>query len=312
MNPQVGACAVVVVTHNRMQLLQRCLWAVLGQTRSVDLVVVVDNASDDATDTLFQDGPFAADARLDYLRLADNRGGAGGFHAGMVRALERGADWIWAMDDDACPDTDALEALLRANPRANAIYGAAALVADGAGDELVWPVEDLGAPRPGQTLIRRVDLPKVPVAVANVPFLGLLIHRSLIERIGLPDKGFFVSGDDAELCARARAAGAQVFLVPTAMIRHPRVARVWLRLGKRRMSVLRLVPWRSYYDVRNRLIIARRYFGLRLWTEVLPGTLLRWLVTLAVQPHRLSQSWAYLRGTWDGLAGRTGVRWPPP
>ena len=312
MNLQAGTCAVVVVTRNRMQLLQRCLWAVLGQTRSVDLVVVVDNASDDATDTLFRHGPFAADARLDYLRLSDNSGGAGGFHAGMARAVERGADWIWAMDDDACPDADALESLLRASPKPDAIYGTAVLVDDGAGDELVWPVENHDALRPGHTLMRIVDLPRVPVAVANVPFLGLLIHRELIERIGLPDKGFFVSGDDAELCARARAAGAQVFLVPTAVIRHPRVPRVWLRLGNRRMCVLRLAPWRSYYDVRNRLLIARRYFGLRLWTEALPGTLLRWLVTLALQPHRLSQSHAYLRGIWDGLAGRTGVRWPPP
>lgn len=295
-----------------MHLLQRCLRALLGQTRSVDLVVVVDNASDDATGTLFQQGPWAADPRLDYLRLADNSGGAGGFHAGMTRALARGADWIWAMDDDACPDTDALGNLLRASPSPDAIYGTAALVDDGAGDELVWPVEDLDAPAPRQVLIRLVDLPKAPVAVANVPFLGLLIHRELIGRIGLPDRGFFVSGDDAEICARARAAGAHVFLVPSAVIRHPRVPRVWLRLGDRRLSVLRLAPWRSYYDVRNRLIIARRYFGLRLWTQALPGTLLRWLVTLTVQPHRLSQSYAYLRGIGDGLAGRTGVRWPPP
>lgn len=48
------------------------------------------------------------------------------------------------------------------------------------------------------------------------------------------------------------------------------------------------------------------------WTEALPGTLLRWLLTLILQPDRLAQSRAYVKGIRDGLAGRTGRLWPPP
>jgi len=312
LSSQVGMIAVVVVTRNRMQLLQRCVGAVLGQTRPPGLVVVVDNASADATPTLFQEGPFAADPRIDFLRLPDNSGGAGGFHAGMARALARGAQWVWVMDDDACPDADALAALLAVGPRPDAIYGAAVLADEGDAGELVWPVQPLDGGSPGQTALRNADLPWLPVPTANVPFLGLLVHRDLIERIGLPDAEFFLSGDDAEFCARARARGGAVFVVPAAVIRHPPVPRLCLRIGARVVCVLRLAPWRRYYDVRNRLIIARRYFGVRLWTEALPGTLLRWLLTLILQPNRLAQSRAYVKGIRDGLAGRTGRLWPPP
>lgn len=199
--------AVVVVTRNRMRLLQRCVGAVLGQTRPPGLVVVVDNASADAAPTLFQEGPFAADPRIDFLRLPDNSGGAGGFHAGMARALARGAQWVWVMDDDACPDADALAALLSVDPRPDAIYGAAVLADEGDMGELVWPVQPLDGGSPGQTALRTADLPWLPVSVANVPFLGLLLHCELIERIGLPDAGFFLSGDDAEFCVRARGSG---------------------------------------------------------------------------------------------------------
>ncbi len=312
MSPRHGRIAAVIVTRNRPQLLQRCLHRVLGQTRPPDLLVVVDNASDEETPALFARGALADDPRVAYLRLDENTGGAGGFHAGMARALDLGADWIWCMDDDAWPDDTALSELLRSGQRTDAIYGTAALADQGDGDLLIWPVAVVEDGHRVRTRVRRTDLPDAPVAVENVPFLGLLIHRALIGRIGLPDKGLFLSGDDAEYCARARSMGADVFLVPRSVLRHPPVARACLHLARRRLCVLRLAPWRRYYDTRNRLIIARRYFGLRLWTEALPGTLLRWLVTLLLQPERLRQSGAFLRGIRDGLGGRDGPRWPPP
>ena len=41
--------AAVVVTHNRKELLVRCLRAILDQTYAVDRIFVVDNASSDGT-----------------------------------------------------------------------------------------------------------------------------------------------------------------------------------------------------------------------------------------------------------------------
>ncbi len=205
-----------------------------------------------------------------------------------------------------------LQKLLGAGLRSDGIYAAATLVQEGEDDELVWPLACVVEGRQQSSLMRLADLPNKAVSVLNTPFLGMMVHRDLVDRIGLPDKGFFVSGDDAEYCARARAAGAEVYVVPDAVVRHPRVERICLPLGGRRLCVLKLSPWRRYYDTRNRLIIARRYFGYRLWTEALPGTLFRWVLTLLVQTERMEQSRAFLRGIRDGLAGRTGILWPPP
>lgn len=164
----------------------------------------------------------------------------------------------------------------------------------------------------GKTLMRVDDLKGPVVPVVNAPFIGMLLHQSLIERIGLPDKEFFVSGDDADFCARAWAQAGGVCLVPSAVVRHPRINRRFVMFGRRQIGVIDLAPWRRYYDTRNRLVIAKRHFGWRLWREALPGTLLRWLVTLAVQPDRLGQSAAFARGIFDGLTGRMGMRWAPP
>ncbi len=93
--------AAVVVTRNRPQLLQRAVWALLSQSQSPDSVIVVDNASTNTTTTLFQDGPFAAESRVVYLRRDRNEGGAGGFSEGIAYAIGQGADWVWVMDADA-------------------------------------------------------------------------------------------------------------------------------------------------------------------------------------------------------------------
>lgn len=44
-------CAVVV-TYNRKQLLRRCLSALLAQSRTVDEILLIDNASSDGTNEM--------------------------------------------------------------------------------------------------------------------------------------------------------------------------------------------------------------------------------------------------------------------
>nr|MDQ5807787.1 glycosyltransferase [Actinomycetota bacterium] len=98
----------VIVTRDRLALLEQCLEAVRAQARRPDRVLVVDNASSDGTAAW-----LAEQDDVEVLRLEENVGGAGGFHAGLERAHREGAEWMWLMDDDTIPRPDALEALLR-------------------------------------------------------------------------------------------------------------------------------------------------------------------------------------------------------
>ncbi|MER3603731.1 MAG: hypothetical protein C4298_08345, partial [Thermus sp.] len=83
-------CAVVV-TYNRKELLRECLETLRGQTRKVDHILVVDNASTDGTEEVLR----AEFPEVEVLRLPENQGSSGGFHEGMKRAYEEGFDWLW-------------------------------------------------------------------------------------------------------------------------------------------------------------------------------------------------------------------------
>ena len=98
--------AVVVVTYNRADLLERMLDGLAALDRLPDAVIVVDNASTDHTPDVLA---AATNPGLQVIRTEDNLGGAGGFHLGVRTAYERGFDRIWLMDDDVVPAPDCLD-----------------------------------------------------------------------------------------------------------------------------------------------------------------------------------------------------------
>src|SRR5207342_2644258 len=101
--------AVVIVTYNRADLLDRMLDGLAAQTRPADAVFVIDNASGDHTAEVLNN---RLDLPLHVTSSQTNLGGAGGFHLGMRQAFEAGYDRIWLMDDDVVPAEDCLEVLL--------------------------------------------------------------------------------------------------------------------------------------------------------------------------------------------------------
>ncbi len=132
--------AAVVVTYNRLPLLQR----LVARLREVPElaggeVLVVDNASTDGT------GEWLA-AQDDVLTrsLAENRGGAGGFHDGLGWAVERGADLVWLMDDDGLPDHDCLRLLLGED---DLDFWGPLVVDEDDADQLVFPIRLPGGTR---------------------------------------------------------------------------------------------------------------------------------------------------------------------
>lgn len=187
--------AAVVVTYNRKKLLLRCVRAILNQSRRPDEIIIYDNASTDGTpDALVTEG-ILDDPTVRYLRGKENLGGAGGFYYGSKAAYRDGADWIWMTDDDGIADRDALKELENA---ANLNIPAGFFIS-GAFDE-----------EGHQGLKSTVDtesewyLAEGILPVRWATFVGFFFSRTVVEKCGLPYKGYFVWGDDAEYGGRLR------------------------------------------------------------------------------------------------------------
>lgn len=258
--------AAVVVTYNRARLLLECLDALLRQTRPLQRIVLIDNASTDNTAELLGQHGYLGHPLIDYLRLPTNTGGAGGFHAGVKRAYEAGHDWIWVMDDDAEPFDDALERLEPAFGRPG-IAGAAGLTLDLEGRPQLEHRGWLSLRGYSQRAHRRLD-PSIlgeELEISFASFVGLAFHRRAVEKIGLPMPELFLRGDDLEYCLRLAGLGP-ILLLPASRIRHKDAVysagfQQRRRFGYSSQRAPLEKMWMSYIGMRNLVWMRRRHCG---------------------------------------------------
>jgi rhamnopyranosyl-N-acetylglucosaminyl-diphospho-decaprenol beta-1,3/1,4-galactofuranosyltransferase len=242
--------AVVIVTYNRAELLSRCLDGLAALERRPDAVYVVDNASSDHTGAVLG---ARADLPLRPIRSEENLGGAGGFHLGVRAAYEGRFDRIWLMDDDVVPAPGCLGVLMD--------HPGPALMAvredlRGRLCEKAATVFDLRNPlaiRPKRESVeqryRTRDAMPTEVPIENVAFEGFMVHRRVIDAIGLPDPGFFIFYDDVDYAVRARRAGFPVVAVRDAVLVR--------QLDFDQQHDMR--SWKGFYMYRNLFVVHLRY-----------------------------------------------------
>jgi GT2 family glycosyltransferase len=294
----------VVVTWNRRELLGETLAALRAQTRPLAAIVVVDNASDDGTADLLAEltaDPTAdhAGPELDVLRLATNTGGAGGFAAGLQRALDvHGPDWIWLMDDDTVPTDSALAGLLDTAARYRADRAPVLLASS-----VVWTDgrdHPMNTPRP-KPLVGREEAARAAaagaVAIRSASFVSIAVDAAVVRERGLPEADYFLWNDDFEYSTRLLR-GNVGLLCPESVVVHK----------TRTFGSTDADPGeRFFYEVRNKVWLFTRSRGLSPVEKAVYGasTLRRWGRTVARSSDRPTLG----RAAWRGF--RAGVRRGP-
>jgi GT2 family glycosyltransferase len=281
--------AAVVVSHDRRELLGANLAAVAGQTRTPDVVVVVDNASADGSPAMVAE----RFPQVDLVPLRRNTGGAGGFAVGLARAVQRHhADLVWLMDDDTVPVPDALERLLACR---DGHPGRPALVAS----RVLW--QD-GRTQPVNTPRRRYRVSAAEAAAAaevgavpvrSASFVSVLLDADAVRAVGLPEAAYFLWNDDFDYTTRLLK--DRVGLLCGRSLVHHHTA----EFGADGAD-----PGdRFYLEVRNKCWVFGHSRGLRPAERLLYGgaTLLRWARVLAGSRHRGRLIRAGVRGLRDGL-----------
>ena len=317
-------CAVVV-TYNRKNLLLQCLEALRKQTRPLEGMLIVDNASTDGTPEILLDSGYIGELpptgiseawehehemknlhdgnplRVYYVRMPQNTGGAGGFHEGMKRAYEKGYDWIWVMDDDAEPASDALEWLLKPEFSHNdKVYALASIVIDPCGNidftcRRLFLSEKLAEYPLGPEYYER-DL----FETDTVSFVGMLVARKAIKEVGLPEKSFFIYYDDTEYSLRIKFIGGKIYTIPKSRIVHK----------SRQPTNPRKDPlsWRFYYGRRNMIYTYRKYgrSNARFYWRLLLMTLRTQIGILLFRKDKLKSTCVLWKSLFDGLRGQLG------
>ncbi|MCL5951106.1 MAG: glycosyltransferase family 2 protein [Chloroflexi bacterium] len=281
--------AVVVVNWERSEDTIECVRSLVPREVFEDQIIVVDNGSQDDSVREIQ----AACPRLTILGLRRNLGFAGGFNAGIEKALALGAERVLVLNNDVIVEPGSVMALRSAewdisvpkilfHSAPHRIWAAGArwrrfppsVVMLGYG---VWGRGTLDGPQWNK-----------PYPLEYATGCALMVRRHVFERVGLFDEQFVSYWEDYDFCFRARAAELTIGYVPDARILH-KVSKSFGQYSSK---------W-WWYMGRNTVLFYRKDNRFPVW---MLGTFLIW----ATARETAKGNAAHLADFWRGA--REGAR----
>ncbi len=256
----------VIVTYKRAAVLNDCLNAVLNASLTkVSKLHVVVNSKDKATLEVITSYKLNFPEVVSY-KVYDNLGPAGGFHQGLKHFLDSDSDYVWLMDDDIIPESDCLTELIKCTKESPYVFSK---VFKPNGEE-----------------------------VKSFGWWGILISKSVVEKVGLPIKELFYWAEDTEYLQNRIM---REFKIIPYRCEYGSVQHLHNRSSTRPF-------WYYYYTIRNTLFYRTRIFplnrrGRKRLVYLFLGTFHR---IIFKEPNKLKKIYMVCLGTYHGLSGKIG------
>ena len=207
---------VVIVIHNGMKWLERCL----GSVKVAD-VFAVDSASTDGSAD-FVEANFPV---VHLVRKKDNIGFGAGNNLGLKYAIDGGYDYVYLMNQDAWLEEDTLEKLVAAAEE-NKDYG------------ILSPVQRSASGQLDKEFAKRWKGREGLQEVKFIMAAHWLIRRTCILKTGGFAPLFTHNGEDNNYCDRARFHGYRIGILGSASAVHDRADRPENKESRLRRSTL--------------------------------------------------------------------------
>lgn len=246
---------VVIPTYNRSSDLTACLGSLLNAGISEDIIIIVDNNSEDDTVTRVQnDHPGTH-----IIKLTENKGATGASNIGFDYALSHGAELILRLDSDTVVASDFLDPLIQRainDPQAG-IIGPKIYYFDSP-DEIWYAGVNAHPWHFGgiQDFRHEKDTPATcyPREVDYVWGAAMLIKSELLQKTKGFDTQFFIYYEEVDLCKRSKKLGYKIFFEPE--------SHVWHKVGSTIYN-----KWTAFHWNRSKVLLYRKHAQnfLHLW-----------------------------------------------
>jgi hypothetical protein len=287
----------VILNTNRRDDTLECLDSLSRSTYQHFSVLVLDNHSVDGSVEAIQ----ARYPDTQIVPIEENRGYAGNNNVGIKIALERGADWVFVLNEDTILDSECLARLVEAGEQDAQI---------GIVGPMVYHYDEPGYIQSAGGILgpywQSIHLSKDEVDTGQwstvhpvewISGCAILVRRPVIEQVGMIDERFFYYWEETEWCLRTGKAGWKILHVPQAKLWHKGVQRNYTPK-----------PSLLYYSTRNRLLmISNHHAPLKVWGSAW-WEILRTLASWSIKPKWRDKR-ANRDAMWQGVLDFLRQRW---
>ncbi len=258
-------------------------------------ILIVDNGSTDGSEMVLRPR-FPS---VEFIQTGENLGFAGGNNAGIRHALERGAEYIWLLNNDTVVDQEALGQLVTVAETDEKIGIVGSKIYYFDKPDVLWFAG--GRITKFTKLVYHTDTnlkdPQLCQKTRDVDFItgcSLLIRSSTIRQVGFMSEEFFHYFEDADWNIRIKDAGWRVVWAAG--------SKVWHKVSSIHGEGN---PFLNYYVVRNSLQYVRRNRPFYLPFTLIVLTYHFILRKMIGHVDAIGATWA-IRGLKDFFAARFG------
>ncbi|MFA5777687.1 MAG: glycosyltransferase family 2 protein [Parcubacteria group bacterium] len=205
---------VIILNYNGKDAIKHCLDSVFCSDYPNLEAVVVDNDSKDGSFELAKN----LYPKFHFIKNATNSGFSAGNNVGIRFALEKMADYIFLLNNDAFLEKDTLSKLVESAENSKAgIFSPIIYNESGniwfSGGKIIW------------SKMRAIHINERPnkkdaFSTQYVTGCAMLVKKEVFKKIGLLSEDYFLYYEDADFCLRAKKEGFDSMVVPTAKVIH--------------------------------------------------------------------------------------------
>lgn len=288
-NPLV---VTVILNTNRREDTLACLASLAAGDYARNHILLLDNASSDGS----VEAVAGAFPGVEILRLSENLGYAGNNNVGITAALERGADWVFVLNEDTLLDPACISELVRMGEAEPQIGVVGPKVHHAHAPDEPAVIQSAGGllDRHWHSVHRgqnEADAGQWDAAcdVDWISGCAICVRADAIRKAGLLDDSYFYYWEETEWCIRLGKCGYRIRYAPTAVLQHKGVQ---VNYDPK--------PSVGYYNTRNRLQTLSKHNAPRMVRAVVYGEVLRTLASYTLRPKWRGKR-AHRDAIWHGL-----------
>jgi GT2 family glycosyltransferase len=210
--------SIVIVNYNNWKDTQDCLRSLESLRYNPFTIILVDNAStDESVQKIFsflRRNP-SINEKTHFVQAPKNGGFSYGNNLGIKIALEKGADYLWLLNNDTVVMKDTLSKLLECAKKNGRVLCGCKLIYYGSNK-----IQAFGGGKLIKPLGINFNIEKPCDKLDYITGASMFFHRSIVEEVGLLDEDYFLTWEDIDFSERAKKKGIKLEVCSDAIVFH--------------------------------------------------------------------------------------------